>query len=66
MFEIPHYAVKQRWLGELHPTTTEKYLSRHIRARNIESVGIELIENRVIVHAETVVSLIEIQKSAER
>ena len=53
MFEIPHYIVKQSWLGEIHPTTTEKYLSRHIRARNIESVGIELIKDRVIVHAET-------------
>lgn len=60
MFEIPHYIVKQKWLGELHPTTTEKYLSRHIRARNIESVGIELIEDRVIVHAETVTASTEL------
>ena len=62
MFKIPHYTVKQTWLGELHPTTTERYLSRHIRAMNIESVGIELIEDRVIVHAETVISSIEMQK----
>ena len=54
MFEIPQYQVKQRWLGELHPTTTEKYMSRWIRAHNIESISLELVEDHVIAHAETV------------
>lgn len=54
--EIPKYKIKQTWLGELHPTTTEQYLERWMKGR-MESIAIELHDGKVIAHAEQVVCL---------
>jgi hypothetical protein len=56
MFEIPAYTIRASWLGELHGSTTELYLSNFMKAKGIESVALELRQGRLCAHVEQVVS----------
>jgi hypothetical protein len=56
IFSIPTYTIKLSWLGEIHKSTTERYLSNFMKAKGIESIALELRQDRLCVHVESVVS----------
>lgn len=57
--EIPEYHIKSQYLGEIHASTTERYIEKFMKGKGIESVALELRENRLIGHVETVVANME-------
>jgi hypothetical protein len=56
IFNIPKYTVKQQYLGEIHKSTSEKYMCNFMKAKGIESIALELRQDRLCAHVERVVS----------
>lgn len=59
MFETPTYHIKTQYLGEIHESTTERYLEKLMKGKGIEAVALELREDRLIGHVERVVASTE-------
>lgn len=59
MFEIPKYTIKRQFM-ELDPTTGEPYMARWMREHREEAIALELHENTLICHVESVVSSLEV------
>ena len=43
--------IEMKWIGELHPTTGEKWITNYARSHGIPDLAFELLEDRLIAHA---------------